>query len=619
MIQSNNQKITPKHIQRKAIVYIRQSTIKQVQEHVESRARQYGLKKRAYALGWPKENVIVIDKDTGMSGASAEHREGFRQLTADVALGNVGAVLGLEVSRLARSCSDWHRLIELCSLSDTLIIDEDGVYDPNNFNDRLLLGLKGTMSEAELHFLKARLNGGLLNRAKRGELRMHLPAGLAYDQGGRIILEQDQQVQDSIKLVFEKFRELKSARAIVRYFKENELSIPSRNTANTNPITWSKLSHGRVLHILKNPLYAGAYVYGRRVRSKGSKARQRPMSEWIVLIKDHHPGYITWAEYLENLKQLEKNCTSKLKGELGSKGSARKGNALLQGIAICGKCGRHLGINYYITKNGSVRHCYACYGDRNKYCGEICQSMVGVDIDALVGNLFLQVVQPNNLNLAIQAINLVEAEKQQVLKHWRQKLQRAHYEEYLARSRYEACDPKNRLVACVLENEWNKKLELVNVIETKINELEQDKRFQLTTLQKKQIRDLASDLPRIWYDPRITPTERKSLIRTIIDDVTILRKGYLAEISIRWKTGLISKHAVKLSKPGSRTAPKVINLLKKWRFKSAREISTKLNKMNLRTARGLKFTPEIIRNLRYKYRLPKSKIYHQKKLFFDNS
>jgi DNA invertase Pin-like site-specific DNA recombinase len=348
MIQGNN-KISPNHLKRKAVVYIRQSTIKQVQEHTESTKQQYGLTKRAERLGWPKEDIIVIDDDLGLSGASSEKRMGFKKLIAEVALGNVGAVFGLEVSRLARSCADWYRLLELCSITDTLIIDSDGVYNPNMHNDRLLLGLKGTVSEAELHIIKARLYGGKINRAKRGELRLQLPTGLTYNSKNEIILEPDKQVRDTLKLVFDKFRELKSARAVVRYFKDAHLRIPCRE-GEKSPLRWVKLSRTRVVDILKNPLYAGAYAYGRTKvnRSKGSsKIKTLSMDQWIVLIKDHHQGYITWNEYLENIKQLEENSF-----RFTERGIIREGGALLQGIAICGICGHRMRVRYSKTIYG---------------------------------------------------------------------------------------------------------------------------------------------------------------------------------------------------------------------------------------------------------------------------
>ena len=380
MSMEAQQKVSASHLKRSAYLYVRQSTMRQVLENTESTQRQYALRQRAVALGWPDERVIVIDTDLGQSGASAADREGFQKLVAEVGMGRAGIVLGLEVSRLARNSTDWHRLLEICALSNTLILDEDGVYDPAHFNDRLLLGLKGTMSEAELHVLRARLHGGLLNKARRGELRCRLPIGFVYDEGGRVLLDPDKEVQESVRLFFQTFERTGAVHATIKYFREQGLLFPTRLTAGgkKGELAWGPLSLNRAAHALHNPWYAGAYVFGRGRWRKHPDGRVRherlPQEEWHVLIRDAHPGYISWLEY-ERIEQ-RLLAAAKTIGFERSAGPPREGPALLQGRVVCGLCGSRMHVHYNTRRSGELVTNYVCAGRTRLFGDPLCQSVL---------------------------------------------------------------------------------------------------------------------------------------------------------------------------------------------------------------------------------------------------
>src|SRR5262245_20877834 len=397
MIDVRQEKVRASHLRRDAYLYVRQSTIQQVFENTESTQRQYALRQRAVALGWPQERVVVIDTDLGHSGASAADREGFQQLVTEVGMGRAGIVLGLEVSRLARNSTDWHRLLEICALSDTLILDEDGIYDPAHFNDRLLLGLKGTMSEAELHVLRARLQGGILNKARRGELECPLPVGLIYDAGGKVILDPDAEVQQSVRLLFQTYRRTGSALATVKSFREQRLKFPRRLRigARRGELVWGPLELSRVLRALHNPRYAGAFVFGRSRTRKAVDGRityeRLAEQEWSVLLREAHPGYITWAEYQENLQRLRESAQSH--GADRRRSPAREGPALLQGLVLCGLCGRRMTVRYHSRSKGLTPD-YVCQHELVNKAEPICQFIPGAVIDQAIGDLLLEVVTP---------------------------------------------------------------------------------------------------------------------------------------------------------------------------------------------------------------------------------
>src|SRR3954468_14545110 len=456
-----HQKVKPTHLKRAAFLYVRQSTLRQVFENVESTKRQYGLRQHAIALGWSQDQIIVIDSDLGQSGASAADREGFQRLVTEVSLGRAGIVLGLEVSRLARNSMDWHRLLEICALADTLILDEDGVYDPAHFNDRLLLGLKGTMSEAELHVLRARLQGGILNKARRGELFVRPPIGFAYDQLGRLILEPDQQIQRTLRLLFDTFQRTGSAMATVREFRQAHIMFPRRiqSGPSKGDVIWGNLEHSQVLRVLHNPRYAGVFVFGRTRVRKGiegdCRVQHLAREEWHTFIADAHPGYISWDDHERNLKRLRESAQAI--GFDRRKSPPREGPALLQGLIICGKCGRRMTLRYHARQVGLCPE-YVCQRKGIENAEPLCQRIPGAEIDRVVGDLLLELVNPVTLEVALTVQQELQARLDETDHLRRQQVERARYEAELAQRRYMRVDPENRLVADTLEADWNHKL-----------------------------------------------------------------------------------------------------------------------------------------------------------------
>jgi len=395
-------KVTAQHLKRRAYLYVRQSTLRQVLENTESTQRQYALKQRALALGWPAQQIIVIDSDLGHSGAERD-RTGFKELVTEVSLGKAGIVMGLEVSRLARNSTDWHRLLEICALSDTLILDEDGIYDPGHFNDRLLLGLKGTMSEAELHVLRARLQGGILNKARRGELRMALPVGLVYDSADEVALDPDRQVQAALRLLFETFARMGSATATVKAFRREGLSFPRRIRfgPHQGELVWGELTHWRVLRVLHNPRYAGVFVFGRtrtRKRLEGhTRVQQLGPDQWAVVIPEAHPGYISWAQYQAHQQVLNDNAQARA---CARRSPPREGPALLQGLVICGCCGERMTIRYR-SAGATLQPIYQCQSRAIQAARPICQQVAGAHLDAALGELLMQIITPLNLEVTL--------------------------------------------------------------------------------------------------------------------------------------------------------------------------------------------------------------------------
>ncbi|MBV9001283.1 MAG: recombinase family protein, partial [Solirubrobacterales bacterium] len=406
------QKVTAAHLTRTAYLYVRQSTLRQVHTNTESAERQYALRQRAVALGWPSEQIIVIDSDQGQSGASASDREGFQRLVADDGLGKAGVVLGLEVSRLARNNADWHRLLEISALSGTLICDEDGLYDPADFNDRLLLGLKGTMSEAELHFIRARLQGGILSKARRGELPMPLPVGLVCDPADKVVLDPDTSVQQAIRYLFAMFERTGSARAVVQTFDREGLLFPARMRSGERKgeLVWSPLRHWRVLKTLHNPRYAGAFAYGQRRTRKTPDGRitshQVPREQWTALICDAHPGYITFEQFEHNLRTLHTNATALGTDRAG--GPAREGRALLQGLAICGRCGHRMTVRYHVRHGHQVPD-YQCVSETIQAGAKRCLVIPGAGVDDAISRVLLDTVTPLALEVALNVQAELEA------------------------------------------------------------------------------------------------------------------------------------------------------------------------------------------------------------------
>lgn len=520
------QKITSRHLRRAAYLYVRQSSMRQVFENTESTQRQYALRRRAVALGWPHDQIVVIDSDQGQSGASAGEREGFQDLVAQVGMGHAGLVMGLEVSRLARNSTDWHRLLEICALTDTLILDEDGVYDPSHFNDRLLLGLKGTMSEAELHVLRSRLRGGVLSKARRGELESPLPVGMAYDTEGRVILDPDAQVQASLHHFFRTFRRTGSAMATVKAFRTEGVLFPRRlrKGACRGDLLWAEITHSRALQILHNPRYGGAFFFGRtrqRKRPDGRGCFERlPRDEWVALIPDAHPGYIAWQEFEENQQRLRENSAAQ--GDDRKRSPAREGRALLQGLVICGRCGDRMTVRYH-SRRGRCHPEYACQRRGIEHGEPRCQTIPGAALDEAVGELLVELVTPLALEVALRVDGELEARRQEADELRSKHVERVRYEAELARRRYLKVDPDNRLVADELEREWNDKLRVFTQTQEECEKKQRASSIALDPEQQHQIRALATDFPRLWKDSATSPRDRKRAARLLVEDVTLLR------------------------------------------------------------------------------------------------
>ena len=531
-------KIKPSHLGKIAYLYVRQSTVRQVFENSESTERQYALRQRAINLGWSEDQVVVIDSDLGQSGSGAVKREGFQKLVTEVGMGRAGIVLGLEVSRLARNSVDWHRLVEFCALTDTLILDEDGVYDPSQFNDRLLLGLKGTMSEAELHVLHSRLRGGLLNKARRGELRLFLPIGFVYDNMEKIALDPDQQIQETIRLFFKTYERTGSVYATTKYFRDEGILFPAyaRSGISKGQLEWRPLSLNRTSHLLHNPIYAGAYVYGRSINRKKPDGRTKhsllPRGEWKVLIKDLHPGYISWESFELNERSLGIALAA---SGADKKMAAREGPALLQGRAICGLCGSRMHVRY--NKKGTRRITnYVCWARGRGYGDPMCQSILGIEIDRTISELVLKTVNPMALEatLAVQEEVVQRIKESDAIRH--RQVQRAQYEADSAKHRYMHVDPTNRLVAESLEAEWNEKLRKLIAIKEENQRQRKTDNLTISENQKEKILQLATDFPSLWNEVNTPNRERKKMLGLLIEDVTLIKAKQIT-MSIRFRGG----------------------------------------------------------------------------------
>lgn len=608
-LPARHDKVTASHIERDAYLYVRQSTVRQVFENAESRHRQYALRQRALALGWVSEQIVVIDSDLGQSGAHASDREGFQRLVGDVGIGKAGIVMGLEVSRLARNSADWHRLLEICALTDTLILDEDGLYDPTHFNDRLLLGLKGTMSEAELHVLQARLRGGVLNKAQRGELWMAPPVGLVYNTENQVVLDPDEQVQGAVRLLFETFRRTGSATATVKAFRQDGIRFPRRlrKGPNKGDLLWVELAHSRVLQVLHSPRYAGAFVYGRtRVRKQvtGGYAWSRlPQDEWTVLIPDVYEGYISWTEYLANQQRLRDNASAF--GQDRHHGPAREGPALLQGIVVCGRCGHRMTVGYHQYKCGLMPD-YVCQKHGIEQGASPCQRITGRAIDQAIADQLVEMVSP----LTLQTVLAVQEELQARLGEadglQQQQVERARYEADLARRRYMTVDPDNRLVADSLEAEWNDKLRQLDEAQEQYERQRQVHQDGLTSEQQADIAALAQDFPRLWAAPDTPQRERKRMVRLLIEDVTLTRKRGHVVTQVRFRGGTTTTLHVPRRKytPYRHTAPEVIQrideLLNEYTYG---EIATRLNEEGLTSGEGKSFDGSLVERLKNAYKL----------------
>ncbi|MCA1682006.1 MAG: recombinase family protein, partial [Actinobacteria bacterium] len=613
-------KITSSHLARAAVVYVRQSTLAQVQRNTESTARQYDLVARAVQLGWPRSAVRVIDDDLGLSGASVTGRGGFAELAAQVGLGQVGLVLSLECSRLARNNADWYRLLDLAGMADTLIADTDGVYHPALFNDRLVLGMKGTMSEAELHILRARLDGGIRNKAARGELRRALPVGLIWGEAdGEILTHPDEAVTGVLTAIFDRFAVTGSVRGVWLWLRDQGLKFPLQPTAylHGTEITWVEPTYHAVHTVLTHPAYAGAYTFGktRQQRYLGDDGQLRirrrtlPRDQWEVLITDHHRGFLDWDTYQANQARIGSNIRP-VTHEPGT-GAVREGAALLQGLATCGQCGRKLAVyydgpakstpGYYCTGTGKL---IEGRGTRHLRVG-------GVAIDSAVTQAFLAALAPAALQAALAAAQHLEDGHDTALDQWRRQVDQARYTASKAERRYRAVDPDNRLVARGLETEWNTALHQLAEAEAELARRHTARPKTLTSPEKQAILALGDDLDGVWQAPTTTDKDRKQLLRTLLEEVNIsLHRDHTeghAELVLRWKGGAISELSVPIKRkpPPIRTDEDTIELVRRLavHYPDAK-IAGILNRQGRRTARKLSFTASRVQSLRHHWSIP---------------
>ncbi|MFX1716103.1 recombinase family protein [Paraburkholderia sp. A1RO-5L] len=605
------QKVTDDHLRRDAFLYVRQSSLRQVFENTESTKRQYALRERAVSLGWPIERIHVIDTDLGQSGASAEHRDGFQRLVSEVAIGHAGIVLGLEVSRLARNNADWHRLIELAALTHTLILDEDGVYDPAYFNDRLLLGLKGTMSEAELHVLNARLQGGMRNKARRGELELPLPIGLTYHPNGSVVLDPDQQIHASLRLLFDTYRQTRSASMVVRRFRREGWSFPRRirRGIGKGEVHWGALNTSRVLQILHNPRYAGAFVYGRtrtgRKADLTSTQLRVAQSDWQVLIRDAHVGYIDWDEFERNQVTLRQSANG-FGSELVRGTFPREGDGLLQGRVICGRCGNRMRVRYQRV-SGRLEPYYVCHDVAAHDAGKPCQSVRGRAIDDVIGLLLMETVGPAAIEVALAVEDEIAGRIEQANSMRLKQLERARYDAELARRRYMNVDPANRMVADTLEADWNDRLRRLDALQQEHDRLRQSDQKLLGDEARTRIRALADDFANIWNDSRVESVERKRMLGLLIEDVTLVKSERIS-IHVRFRGGRTTSLEVDKPKPMAlvrKTQPAVVSVIDELlETCTDQEVATRLNELGHTNWQHQAFTARKVALVRTTYRLP---------------
>jgi len=611
---SANDKIKAVHLKRCAIVYIRQSTAAQVQYNRESTNRQYQLQERALRLGWTASQIQVIDEDLARSGSGTSERHGFARMITEVAMGHVGLILSLEVSRVARNNSDWYRLLDLCGITDTLIGDEDGLYHPGLFNDRLLLGLKGTMAEAELHVIRARLDGGIRNKAARGELRRGLPVGFIWGEAdGEVIFHPDQAVTHAIACVFEKFAETGSVRQVWLWFRSQDISFPSqKNTASE--IQWITPTYTGIHQVLTNPAYAGAYTYGKTHQERfvapdgrmKKRIRVLPRSEWAVLIRDHHKGFIDWETYEMNQSRIAKNNRP---APHQASGAIREGSALLQGIATCGHCGRSLRV-YYQGRNSTPGYYCAANNIANGRAMH-CMRVGGVQIDAAVSSAFLSMITPAGIEAALLVEKNSDAQHDAAIAQWRMQVERNRYEAERAERRYRAVEPENRLVCRSLEAEWERRLSAVADTEAELARRLAKCPTQLTDEQRMRIRALGADLGRVWEAATTTDRDRKELLQTLLSEVCIAvdQTKAKAHLTLRWRGGVLSELDLSLRSnrvPPLRTDEDTVNLVRRLsvHYPDA-VIAGILSRQGRKTAHNDPFTANKVGNLRRYWKIPR--------------
>jgi DNA invertase Pin-like site-specific DNA recombinase len=600
--------IGPAHRQRLAYVYIRQSTAHQVMHNQESQRRQRRLVERAVELGWPRESLVVVDEDLGESGSRSTRRGGFDQMVAEAALGKIGIIFALEVSRISRGNRNWWHLLDICAITHTLIADTEGIYDPRSYNDRLLLGLKGTMSEAELHMIKQRLVEAVRSKAQRGEYRFPLPPGYIWDEAGRMVKHPDDQVRSTIELIFGKFDEIGTIHAVQMALLEDGVQVPMR-TVRGQRLRWSRPGYCYLHRILTNPLYAGAYVFGLRQveecldesQQPIKRVRNRARGNWPVLIPDHHEGYIGWEKFERNQRQIVANRRG------GAPGAPRAGGALLQGLVLCGRCGRQMLVGY---NSRSRRVWYRCVSDREQTGGPVCQSFGAGRLEQAVTSLVLEALEPAGVEAMIAAaqshVKATEAER----RLWEQKVERAHYEMELARRQYEAVDPDNRLVARELERRWDGALQNLEQVRSEAESRIEALRRALTNEEKVRLKRYAGDLPSLWDAPTTRPEDRKRLVRCLIENVvvTVSDSGEHLQAKVHWIGGEVTSIAVRRIRRGEGgrvTDPDLLVLIRKLAQEfSDEQIARILIRKHLKTATGLSFTSRRVTSLRMTHDIP---------------
>ncbi|HEX2940434.1 MAG TPA: recombinase family protein [Rhodopila sp.] len=596
-------KILARHLDRQAIVYVRQSTLQQLEQHQESTRLQYGLVEHACRLGWARPRISVIDDDLGCSGASAEGRLGFQRLVAEVGLGHVGLVLGFEVSRLARSCRDWYQLLEICALAGTLIADSDGVYDPAFYNDRLLLGLKGTMSEAELHIMRARLNQGRWNKAERSELGFNMPRGYLKHPSGEVCIDPDERVHDTIRLVFDVFERRGSVHGTMRYLVDHDIALPDRARSGplTGDVVWQPPHRSAILGMLTNPVYAGAYVFGRRRKGPSHPARRsgacqpsRSPEDWQVLLRDRWPAYITWETYEENQQRLMANRSK-------HKGVPRGGPSLLAGVLYCGRCGSRM-VTCYRNNGRDLR--YDCTRHQINYGAPHCQALAGQSLDALITDLVLTVLHPSAIEVSLQLAEDVELERAQRRRQWALRLEQARYEVERAERQYNAVEPENRLVVRTLEHRWEAALAAEAKLQQEHARFLSSEPAKLSPVDCAAIRRLSEDLPPVWHADSTTAVERKEIVRLLLERVEVSVQGTSehAEVICVWSDGRRTRHV--LVRTVRRTCQlarhgELLERIRDLHRDGARApgISRTLNAEGWRSAHGKAFTAGSIRGL----------------------
>jgi DNA invertase Pin-like site-specific DNA recombinase len=605
-------KIKSIHLTRNAYVYVRQSTHHQVQHHLESQQRQYELTQLAAQWGFAPDHVVVIDDDLGVSASGRAERVGFERLVADVALGRAGIVLGLEVSRLARNNRDWYELLDLCAMRETLIGDADGIYDPAAYNDRLLLGLKGTMSEAELHILKARMLAGLRHKAAKGELRFRLPAGYEFDDEGAIVKTSDEQVTQFIELLFEKLFELGSISGVAKYLLHEGLRFP-RRARSGGAIRWEVPYYRAVFTMITNPIYAGTYAFGRSefvtdIDASGArKVRRRfkTMASWDVVLHNHHAAYISWETFQRIQQMVERNRPSH-RNEAST--TLREGAALLQGIVRCGRCGRPMTVRYH-GRSGRAVPQYGCMTALAQKRAPVCQTMGGRRIDEAITRVFLDAMSQGELEFQIAALRQLDHSEDAVLQQLDLQRERAVYEAGRIERQFNAVEPENRVVARTLEARWNESLLRVNALDQQLADRKRLVTLQLTESDEMQLRDLANDLPRLWAHQRITAKDRKALLRAAIEEVQLRKEDRVVSAKVIWKGGAISETSIQLIRlaPPSPTPPDLIELIRELAKRHTdSQIAGILVRRRIKTPkRHLTFSPRHVGDLRRVYGIPR--------------